>query len=230
MTDLTQISAYDYDLPSGLIAQTPAVPRQSANLMVLSRADGSITGKKISDLPDYFRKGDIVVINNTKVFKARLFGTVNPDNYRVELFLVRPLPDNQWLALGKPGKKFKPGSIVRIAADFDAEVISYFGDGTMKVNFNMPPDEVIRLSNRYGHVPQPPYIKKEPQASDYQTSYAKIEGSVAAPTAGFHLTPEIRKRLTGKGVEILEITLHVGLGTFLPVKTAKIDAHKMHTE
>jgi S-adenosylmethionine:tRNA ribosyltransferase-isomerase len=227
----SDISLYDYDLPVSLIAQTPAIPRESARLMIVSRADGAIRYKNVTDLPDFFRPGDVIIINNSKVFKARLLGKItrNGIDHRVELFLIRPI-QNYWLALGKPGKKFIPGSKVSISDGFAAEVKVYYPDGTMEIDFNMPSNQVISLANVYGHVPVPPYIKNEPEMSAYQTSFAKIEGSVAAPTAGFHLTPVIRKKLITKGVEILEITLHVGLGTFLPVKTANIENHRMHAE
>jgi S-adenosylmethionine:tRNA ribosyltransferase-isomerase len=227
------ISAYDYDLPDNLIAQTPANPRESAQLMVLDKQNHSIVHQHISDLPDYFKSGDVIVVNNTKVFKARLYGAVNGINgakSQVELFLLRPLNTYQWLALGKPGKKFKPGIRIDIGPDFTARVIDYRSDGTMDVEFKQDPKTVIRLSNQYGHVPVPPYIKTEPDATTYQTVYARVEGSVAAPTAGFHLTPTIISRLRKKGVIICEITLHVGLGTFLPIKTSHLTDHHMHSE
>jgi S-adenosylmethionine:tRNA ribosyltransferase-isomerase len=227
------ISEYDYDLPVEFIAQTPACPHESAKLMVVGKNTGSISDRHVFNLPDYFQQGDILVINNTKVFKARLYGVINQKDgteYKVELFLVHPTNDNLWLALGKPGKKFKPGTEIKIAPDFRGLIINYHADGTMDVKFNLSNHEVIAKSNIYGHVPVPPYIKNEPDSDKYQTSYAKVEGSVAAPTAGFHLTERIRNILIQKGVEILEITLHVGLGTFLPVKTTNLESHHMHEE
>lgn len=222
------ISDFYYHLPGEFIAQTPANPRESAKLMVLDRSVKTIQHKRVADLPTYFRKGDVVVINNTKVFHARLHGTTN--GHRVELFLVRPIASNQWLALGKPGKKMHIGNTIRFADDFSAIIQEKRADGTLVVGFSQKPHDVIAKANIYGTVPVPPYIKTIPNDRDYQTSYAKIEGSVAAPTAGFHLTKHIRNQLLGLGVQILEITLHVGLGTFLPVKTQTIEDHTMHSE
>lgn len=220
---------FDYHLPADRIAQTPAAPRESAKLMVVNRSQKTLTHKHVSDLPDYFTSGDVVVVNNTKVFHARLKGTTN-ENKRVELFLVRPQGSNQWMAIGKPGKKLLPGTTVSVADDFVATIAQKHDDGTLTVSFGLPDDEVIARANTYGEIPVPPYIKTLPKDSDYQTSYAKITGSVAAPTAGFHMTEAIRKQLKEKGVTIVEVTLHVGLGTFMPIKTDDIEAHHMHGE
>jgi len=222
------INLYDYVLPVDSIAQSPAVPRQSARLMMLNRNNQSISHAHVADLPSYFRKGDVLVVNNTKVFHARLNGMTN--GKRVELFLIRPLPGGDWLTLGKPGKKFSEKVPVIMATDFTATITEKHPDGTMVASFNLPPDAVIEKANIYGEIPVPPYIKTIPVESDYQTVYAKYVGSVAAPTAGFHLTKNILDRLTQKGVTILEITLHVGLGTFLPIKTDSLDTHTMHSE
>jgi S-adenosylmethionine:tRNA ribosyltransferase-isomerase len=224
----TPISLFDYDLPENQIAQTPAIPRESAKLMVLSKTSGSIEHKHVFDLPNYIKPDDIIIINNTKVFKARLLGTLNRS--KVELFLIKPINQFEWLAIGKPGKKFKPGVIINIAENFNAKVIKHDQEETMIVSFDSNSEDVIKNADLYGHVPIPPYIKTEPKASDYQTSYAKVVGSVAAPTAGFHLTTNIRHKLFQIGVEIYEITLHVGLGTFLPVKSKTVEEHKMHSE
>jgi S-adenosylmethionine:tRNA ribosyltransferase-isomerase len=222
------INDYDYNLPKEYIAQTPAIPRESAKLMVLSQDQDQLKHLHIDDLPNLFHSGDIVVINNTKVFKARLYGKI--ESYPVELFLVKPIDNFHWLALGKPGKKFIPGTIINITPNFTAVVSEHNHTETMIVKFPIPTNEVIKQANQFGHIPIPPYIKQEPIADEYQTSFAKIEGSVAAPTAGFHLTSKIRQQLLRIGVEIMEITLHVGLGTFLPVKTNNINDHVMHAE
>ncbi len=229
----TPVSLFDYDLPVDSIAQIPAIPRESARLLVYSKSTGKIRHAHVSDLPSFFKSGDCIVLNNTKVFKARLFGTIDvpsPQNKHVELFLVRPVDKDTWLVLGKPGKKLKKGVCVRISDTFQARIRESHPDGTAYATFDMGRDDVITLANRYGHVPVPPYIKSEPDEKLYQTSYAKIVGSVAAPTAGFHLTANIRKQLTRLGVHIVEITLHVGLGTFLPIKTQNIDGHTLHSE
>jgi S-adenosylmethionine:tRNA ribosyltransferase-isomerase len=219
---------FDYYLPLQNIAQTPANPRESAKLMVIQKNTGTIEHRHISDIADYFQRGDVVVVNNSKVFHARLRGTVNGTS--VEIFLVRPITRYSWLALGKPGKKIIPGSVVTIAQDFIAQIERKNPDGTLRINFGSTPGEVIKKANIYGEVPIPPYIKTIPKDRDYQTVYAKHVGSVAAPTAGFHLTENILSELEQKGVTILEITLHVGLGTFMPIKSAMIDTHAMHSE
>lgn len=224
----TPISEYDYHLPEDRIAQTPANPRESAKLMVLTRNDQTMIHKHVSDLPQYFRRDDILVVNNTKVFRARLHGTFGEKT--VELFLIRPTEKNTWIAMGKPGKKITPGSTIVIAGDFIGHITHKHEDGTFIVDFGMLPEVVIAKANQYGSVPVPPYIKTIPNASDYQTSYAKYEGSVAAPTAGFHFTKNIRQTLAKKGVTIIELTLHVGLGTFLPIKSQTVEEHAMHSE
>lgn len=224
----TDISDFDYTLPPGLIAQSPAEPRESAKLMVIHRVTEEREHAHIGDLPGYFRSGDVVVINNTKVFHARLHGTL-ATGARVELFLVRPSGIN-WIALGKPGKKLPPGTTIAVADNFTAEVLEKNPGGTLVVSFGMPADDVIRLADRYGEVPVPPYIKKIPSEDQYQTVYAKYVGSVAAPTAGFHLTQNILDQLRKSGVTVAEITLHVGLGTFLPVKSDILEEHTMHSE
>ena len=225
---MSYVSDFDYDLPKQQIAQVPANPRETANLMVLCKSDGSIKHHKVANFPDFFQAGDIIVINNTKVFRARLRGAVNGKS--VELFLVRPQKNNTWLALGKPGKRITLQNKITITPNFIGTVIEKYPDGTFVVTFNLNPHEVMEKANRYGEVPVPPYIKKIPKDSDYQTVYAKHVGSVAAPTAGFHLTKQILVRLKAKGVIILEITLHVGLGTFMPIKVETIETHMMHSE
>lgn len=224
----TSVHDYEYQLPVDRIAQTPANPRESARLMVLHKHTNSIKHLHIADLPSFFNSGDIIVVNNSKVFHARLHGNTN--NFNVELFLIRPLSDNRWLTLGKPGKKFNSNATITIAPDFIGVIEEKNADGTMIVNFNSSPDEVITKANIYGEVPVPPYIKSVPKDSDYQTIYASKVGSVAAPTAGFHLTKNILQKLKERGVSILEITLHVGLGTFMPMKSETIESHTMHSE
>jgi S-adenosylmethionine:tRNA ribosyltransferase-isomerase len=224
----TSITDFNYNLPKKFIAQTPADPRESAKLMVLSRNNGAIKHKYVGDLPSFFHAGDVIVINNTKVFHARLHGTIGGKT--VELFLVRPQPDNTWLALGKPGKKFVSGSRIVIANDFTGVVKEKFSNGTFTIELNASADTIINKANAYGEVPVPPYIKKIPKDSDYQTIYAKYNGSVAAPTAGFHFSKELLSAVKQIGVTILEITLHVGIGTFMPIKSETIESHEMHSE
>lgn len=220
---------FDYTLPVDRIAQTPAVPRESAKLMVVNRKEGSLDHKHISDFPDFLRAGDVLVVNNTKVFHARLRGTI-PTGNAVEIFLVRPMANAMWQAIGKPGKKLTIGTRVTIAPDFTAIIREKHPDGTLLISFELPEDDVINYANRFGEVPVPPYIHTIPNDSDYQTVYAKITGSVAAPTAGFHLTTSLLNTIRQKGVTVLEITLHVGLGTFMPIKSDSLGAHAMHSE
>lgn len=219
---------FDYYLPKEHIAQSPANPRESAKLMIVNRRKRSIAHGYVHDLPDIIRSNDLVVVNNTKVFRARLHGKIG--NSPVELFLVRPVSLHQWVALGKPGKKYFPGAIVHIAAEFKATVEEKRPDGTLIVTFPENANEIMNLADRYGSIPVPPYIKRTPLLDEYQTVYASRVGSVAAPTAGFHMTKNILSRLKTKGAEVHEITLHVGLGTFLPVKTDSIEEHVMHSE
>jgi S-adenosylmethionine:tRNA ribosyltransferase-isomerase len=227
-----QTSDFDYHLPKEQIAQAPAIPRESAKLMILKRDTGNMEHVHVSDFPSYIRPGDVLVVNNTKVFKARLIGSINtPDGQKpVEVFLVRAIGANHWLTLCKPGKKLSVGSVITLADSYKTTVVKKNEDGTVIVTFPMSDSDVIAMANAIGHVPVPPYITNEPDEKEYQTAYAKITGSVAAPTAGFHLTKRILEAIRQKGATIIEITLHVGLGTFLPIKTDTIETHPMHSE
>jgi S-adenosylmethionine:tRNA ribosyltransferase-isomerase len=222
------IHDFDYTLPKEYIAQTPATPRESAKLMLLNRVNGTITHSHIKNFPEQIKSGDVVVVNNTKVFHARLHGMIS--STLVEIFLVKPITENTWLALGKPGKKILVGSTIRIADNFTASIEAKNDDGTVIIRFPYEVNKIIAMANIYGDIPIPPYIKTMPSSDEYQTVYAKRVGSVAAPTAGFHITKTILTRLKQKGVIIVEITLHVGLGTFLPVKTQTLEEHHMHSE
>lgn len=224
-------SDFDYELPERLIAQKPASPRESARLMVIDRTRDSLTHSKVKDLPDFLHEGDVMVVNVSKVFKARLTGKLDDvKKSAVELFLVRP-EGKFWRALARPGRKIEHGSNIALARGFSAKVEWKDADGSILVDFGMTKDEVIRKADRYGEVPLPPYIKRKPKSpTEYQTAYAKSVGSVAAPTAGFHLTKSLIAKLKKKGVTFLEVTLHVGLGTFMPIRSGDLDEHKMHAE
>ena len=241
-------SDFDYFLPTESIAQTPLEPRDSSKLFLVDKKNKKVDHKHFFDIVDYFEKGDLLVWNNSKVFKARLFGRleasdndVNKDGIpdrallnqkEVEIFLVRPMENpGVWKILAKPGKRVKPGMNVRFAPDFFCTVIVKEPEGTILVQFEEDDKEVMAKANKYGHIPVPPYVKDEPdQIEVYQTVYSKEEGSVAAPTAGFHFTDDIIQKLKDKGVEFAEVTLHVGLGTFLPVKSERVEDHTMHSE
>ncbi len=249
-------SDFDYNLPTECIAQTPAEPRDSSKLMVVDRGQKTTVDKNFFNVTEYLGAGDVLVWNNSKVFKARLRGTIVLDEQAdgidpkikttdkilnvplVEVFLVRPMENKfVWKVLAKPGKKLRLGMKVVFARDFVGEVILKEKDGTILMQF-ADDDMVVRAkANEYGEVPTPPYVeisKSKLQISkteeQYQTVYAKYEGSVAAPTAGFHFTPELIEKLEAKGVLFAEVTLHVGLGTFLPVKTEVVEEHQMHSE
>lgn len=199
-----------------------------------------IEHRRFDDIVSYVEKGDLLVWNNSKVFKARLYGQLVAEDgaalleHRkpVEIFLVRPMAnEGVWQVLAKPGKHVKNGTRVVFAEDFYCEVMLKEPTGPMLVQFPDDAETVREKANRYGSVPLPPYIKDERHELDsYQTVYAEREGSVAAPTAGFHFTPELIERIKEMGVEFAEVTLHVGLGTFLPVKTERVEDHTMHSE
>lgn len=222
---------FDYDLPEKLIAQKPASPRESARLLALDRAKDAVTHARVRDLLDFLRKGDVLVVNVSKVFKARLAARLDDaKRSEVELFLVRP-EGKYWRALARPGRKLLPGSVLTVAKGFAGTVQWKEADGSVLVDFRKPAEAVIRLANRHGEVPLPPYITRKPKSpAEYQTAYAKSVGSVAAPTAGFHLTKPLIAKLKKKGVEFLEVILHVGLGTFLPIRSGELAEHKMHAE
>ncbi|MFA6131363.1 MAG: tRNA preQ1(34) S-adenosylmethionine ribosyltransferase-isomerase QueA [Patescibacteria group bacterium] len=225
----TPISKFDYDLPSSLIAQAPMNPREQAKMLVLGRETGVVEHRHIFNLPDFFHAGDVLVLNETKVFRARLAGKIIEKEKDVEVFLLRE-QDGIWEALigGRHGLEMgmhiEIGSLSALVERLDA-------DGVTHLRFEVSRDNVLKFCEQYGEVPLPPYIKSNTSnVKDYQTVYAKQVGSVAAPTAGFHLTESLLKQLREKGVQIEFITLHVGLGTFRPVQTEMVENHVMHSE
>ncbi len=224
-------SDFYYELPQELIAQDPLEDRSSSRLMVLNKNNGRVSHKRFSDITEYLRKGDCLVLNNTKVIPARLLGVKEDTGAAVEVFLLKRLDANTWETLVKPGKKLKPGARV------------VFGDGLLRCEIK----EVVQEGNRIvtfeydgiweevldklGEMPLPPYITHKLQDKNrYQTVYAKFEGSAAAPTAGLHFTKELLKQIEDMGVDIAYVTLHVGLGTFRPVKVDDVTEHHMHSE
>ncbi|KKR98852.1 MAG: S-adenosylmethionine:tRNA ribosyltransferase-isomerase [Candidatus Magasanikbacteria bacterium GW2011_GWC2_41_17] len=223
------VTDFDYHLPKELIAQKSIKPRDHSRLLVVDRLCEKIQHEHFYDLPKFLKKGDLLVFNDTKVFKARLFGKVN--SKKIEIFLLRPIDKFSWQVLAKPGKKLKFDSVVKFGNGLECSLQSKDDDGVMIVKFNQPSAAVIKIANRLGHIPVPPYVETEPKRlAEYQTIYARHSGSVAAPTAGFHLTPQLFKELSKMGVKMAFVTLHVGLGTFRPVKTKKVEDHKMHSE
>jgi S-adenosylmethionine:tRNA ribosyltransferase-isomerase len=223
---------YDFDLPHELIAQAPLARRDASRLMVLDRAAGTIAHRSFSDLPSLMSPGDLLVVNRSKVVKARLLGTRVGSGAPAEIFLLSPLGDGRYEAMVSPGGKLKPGRVVQIAPGFTAEILSVTERRTRIVQLRAEMG-VAQAVEAHGHVPLPPYIERSDEASDldrYQTVYAREAGSVAAPTAGLHFTPELLAAVDARGVRRAEVVLHVGAGTFKPVEVDDPAQHLMHEE
>ncbi len=228
------INDFDYELPQELIAQTPAAKRDASRLMVVNRENGTIEHKHFYDIIDYLKEGDCLVLNNSKVLPARLYGVKEGTGANVEFLLIKRIEGDVWETMVRPGKRLKPGDSVSFSDDklFRAIVKDYGEDGTRIVEFEYEGIFLERLEE-LGKMPLPPYIERENNSEDkdrYQTVYAKNEGSVAAPTAGLHFTPELLEKAKAKGVKLAYVTLHVGIGTFRPVKVENIEEHHMHFE
>lgn len=221
-----------YDLPKELIAQEPADPRDSARLMVLDRKSDKIEHAVFHDLPRYLEKGDLLVVNNSKVLPARLLGTKVPTGAVCELLLLRQVRGDTWECLARPGKRMQAGTKVAFGdGTLTAVVDETMPDGNKLVTFTYDTETLYEKLDEFGKMPLPPYITKQLEdQSQYQTVYAKELGSAAAPTAGLHFTPELMDTLRAGGVNIAEVTLHVGLGTFRPVSEEDIEDHQMHSE
>lgn len=224
-------SDFYYELPQELIAQDPLEDRSSSRLMVLNKNNGRVSHKRFSDITEYLRKGDCLVLNNTKVIPARLLGVKEDTGAAVEVFLLKRLDANTWETLVKPGKKLKPGARVVFGEGLlRCEIKEVVQEGNRIVSFEYDGiwEEVL---DKLGEMPLPPYITHKLQDKNrYQTVYAKFEGSAAAPTAGLHFTKELLKQIEDMGVDIAYVTLHVGLGTFRPVKVDDVTEHHMHSE
>src|SRR5690242_14978568 len=224
-------SDFDYILPPERIAQHPLGERAASRLLVMDRASGNIRHQRFPDIVDLVAPGDVIVLNTSRVIPARLHGKRESGN-EAELLLVRALPDGSWLAMGHPGGKLRPGRILRFGTDSAVEILEQLGGGIRRVRFVGSLDARATL-NKYGEVPLPPYIRRAPQPEDrerYQTVYAAHDGSIAAPTAGLHFTPEILHRLRRRGVAVAELDLHIGPGTFKPVEVDDLARHTMHAE
>ncbi len=224
-------SDFDYELPEELIAQEPLADRDGCRLMVLSRFTGEISHKIFHDITGYLNEGDCLVINNTKVIPARLIGEKVPTGGKVEILLLKRISADMWETIVRPGKKLRCGARVSFGGGLlTAEVKEVLPDGNRMVQFEY--DGIFEeILDRLGQMPLPPYITKElKDKNSYQTVYARYEGSAAAPTAGLHFTGELLDRLRKQGVNIAQVTLHVGLGTFRPVKVENVEAHHMHSE
>jgi len=225
-----KLSLFDYELPKKFIAQTPIEKRDQSKLMVLDR-NGSTdaVNYNFSDLPKFLDSGDILVINNTKVIPARLKGYKKNTLAKIEILLIEKIKKKNYKSIVKNAKKVDVGDIVIISNDLSFECTKIEDDGIRFFKLIYGGNEETAL-DRYGEIPLPPYIKSKNRSERYQTIYAKLSGSSAAPTAGLHFTRNIFKKLEKKGIEIIEITLHVGLGTFQSVKSNEIENHKMHEE
>jgi S-adenosylmethionine:tRNA ribosyltransferase-isomerase len=222
-----RVDAFDFDLPEALIADHPARPRDAARMLVVGEARQD---RVVRDLPSLLDPRDVVVVNDTRVIPARLF--CRHGEATIEVMLHKRVAPGLWLAFARPGKKVKPGDRLALG-EASLLVPEKHGGGEIVVDFEATDAEVMTLLARHGHVPLPPYIKRADtaeDASDYQTLFAQKDGAVAAPTAGLHFTPALRDALTARGIPILSVTLHVGAGTFLPVKVEHTGDHAMHTE
>ena len=232
-----KVSDFDFDLPTELIAQSPAEEREAARLLLLDRVTGELAHYHVADLPDLLSPGDLLVVNDTRVFPARLLGYRVPSGGAVECLLLKRLDDEQWEVLMHPGQKLKVGARVRFEANgsaLEAEVVARHFHGRRTIRLWSASDERVEVVvERIGHVPLPPYIRRPDADVDrerYQTVYATATGSVAAPTAGLHLTEPLLKRLARHGIETARVTLHVGYGTFQPIRGEQMEDHRVEAE
>lgn len=225
-------SDFYYDLPQELIAQTPMEPRDMSRLMVIDKNTGEVEHKIFKDLIDYLRPSDCLILNDTRVIPARIYGVKKETGAVVEFLLLKQSENNVWECLCKPGKRAKIGTeFVFGDGIVECEVVDITDDGNRKVQFKCDSKEIYTILDKIGKMPLPPYITEELQNGElYQTVYSKELGSAAAPTAGLHFTEEMLKKIEDKGIKIGYVTLHVGLGTFRPVKVDDVKNHKMHSE
>lgn len=234
----TSVDLFDYVLPPERIAQTPMEPRDHSRLLLLDRKTGKCRHARFDAIVDELRSGDVLVMNNTKVFKARLHGEVvmrwgNHPPRKLEVFLLRgedSLLGSVWQVLLRPAKKVEIDDTIDFGGLTALLVSKDEKEGTAMLRFDVHMEDVLAFTDEHGEVPLPPYVTSKEGEGNYQTVYAEHVGSVAAPTAGFHFTPELLDRVRAKGVEILFVTLHVGIGTFRPVKSETLEEHKMHSE
>ena len=225
------VSDYDYDLPKELIAQDPLEDRSSSRLLVLNKNTGEFSHHHFKDIKEYLRPGDCLVINDTKVIPARLYGRKEETGAAIEVLLLKRLTGDEWECLVRPGKKLRPGTRVEFGdGKLKGTITGMLEEGNRKIAFEY--DGIFEeILDELGQMPLPPYITHELKDKNmYQTVYAKYEGSAAAPTAGLHFTKELLEEIKAMGVEIATVTLHVGLGTFRPVKVDRIEDHHMHSE
>ena len=229
MTDL-KTSDFYYDLPEELIAQTPAEPRDSSRMLVYNRESDTLSHEHFYDITKHLKKGDLLVINNTRVIPARIFGHIDGKQTTFEILLLKRLDYTHWEGIMRPARKARKGSVIKISDELSATVedVGEYGIRTISFQFDGVFEDIL---DRVGNMPLPPYIHQTLEDKErYQTVYSKVDGSAAAPTAGLHFTPELMKKLEEMGVEFASVLLHIGLGTFRPVKAENILDHDMHTE
>lgn len=229
-----RLDDFDYELPKELIAQTPSEKRDECRLMVLNRSEKTVEHRHFYDVLEYLHEGDCLVLNDSRVIPARMYGTKEHTGAHIEILIIKRVEGDKWEALVKPGKRLHEGDTVIITDDFKAHVLGIYNEenGTRLIEFEYEGIFMERLEE-IGSMPLPPYIERMAEDDDkemYQTVYSRVDGSVAAPTAGLHFTKELLKEAEEKGVRVAFVTLHVGIGTFRPVKCENIEDHKMHFE
>ncbi len=232
MQQTTTLTTHDfyYDLPEELIAQTPMEPRDHSRLLYYNREEDKLVHSHFYDVPGYLKKGDLLVVNNTRVIPARIFGHIENHESVLEVLLLKRKDYTHWETIMKPARKARLGSVIHFCDELSAVVteIGDYGARTIEFIFDGVFEDIL---DRVGNMPLPPYIKEKLADKErYQTVYSKVEGSAAAPTAGLHFTPELMKKLEDNGIEFATVLLHIGLGTFRPVKEENILDHEMHTE
>ncbi len=227
---IMNLNDFDYNLPPELIAQTPLSKRDSSKLLILNKKTGEIKHTHFDAIIDELNPGDVLVLNDTKVIPARLIGTKTETNALIELLLLKDIGDNIWECLARPAKRLKIGTIVKFSNELQAEVVEKLDEGIVHVKL-IYEGILMEILDKLGEMPLPPYIHEKLQDKNrYQTVYAKNIGSAAAPTAGLHFTKDLLAKIEAKGIELLFVTLHVGLGTFRPVEVENILDHHMHSE
>lgn len=230
-----RVSDFDFELPPERIAQEPLADRSASRMLVVYRGEGRWEDRLFRDLPEFLGRGDCLVLNDSRVFASRLFATRASGPAQIEVFLVKPVSNDgvTWQALVRPGRKVAVGDHLTFSALLQAEVVDRGDHGERTIRFTTSGDAVLHEVNRIGHVPLPPYIRREDTPADrerYQTVYAQQTGSVAAPTAGLHFTPELLEACRGRGADVASITLHVGLGTFAPLHVDTLEDVRLHSE